>query len=79
MTAEITSRAVDSVWRGAGRASIRAKATAIPAVSANAAISHNGRVSHQTGLLGSGRAMPVRMAKIADAPAIVSSTGMCHR
>lgn len=79
MAAEITSRAVESVWRGAGRASIRAKATAMPAVSANAAISHSGRVSHHMGLLGSGSAMPVTMTKIADAPAIVSSTGMCHR
>lgn len=51
----------------------------MPAVSANATASHSGRVSHHMGLLGSGRAMPVTMAKIADAPAIVSSTGMCHR
>ncbi|WP_404439386.1 hypothetical protein [Microbacterium aerolatum] len=79
MTAEITSRAAESVWRGAGRASIRAKATAMPAVSANATASHSGRVNHQTGLLGSGRAKPVTMAKTADPPAIVSSTGMCHR
>lgn len=41
--------------------------------------SHSGRVIHHSRLLGSGRAIPVVIAKTALIPAIVSSTGMCHR
>lgn len=64
---------------GAGRASTAARTQARVAVSVNTTASQSGRVIHQPMLLGSGSAKPVTIANTAQAPAIASSTGMCHR
>lgn len=72
-------RFTDRVGAGARCASTPARAHAMTATRTKAIASHSGRVIHHSRLLGSGRAIPVIIAKTALTPAIVSSTGMCHR
>ena len=74
-----TSRRGDDAGVGAGRASTAERTQATAAVSVNTTASQSGRVIHHATLLGSGRAKPVTIANTAQAPAIASSTGMCHR
>ncbi len=78
-TAAWAPRTAERVRTGIARRSTTASMRAVPAVSARATTSHNGRVSHHPALDGAASSTPVAIATHALTPAIVRSTGMCQR
>jgi hypothetical protein len=77
--AAAVERRIPVVRAGAAFSSNRERATATAAVSASAVTSQRGRPSHHRPLPGVGSTIACASARIEDAPAMASSTGMCQR